>query len=134
MDNLTTEQRSERMSRIRGQDTFPEMVIRSLVFKMGYRYRLHVKNLPGRPDLVFTRRHKAIFVNGCFWHGHPYCKYWRLPKSRVEFWAEKIEANRARDERNRLLLEKEGWSVLVVWECQLKDMPSLEEQIRTFLD
>lgn len=135
MDTLTREQRSERMSRVRGADTKPEMIVRRLAHGLGYRYRLHRRDLPGKPDLVFPSRRKAIFVHGCFWHRHPdpTCALARLPKSRLEFWRAKLEGNRERDERNEARLRDMGWGVLVVWECQLRDRPALERTIRGFL-
>jgi DNA mismatch endonuclease (patch repair protein) len=135
MDTLTREQRSERMSRVRGADTKPEMIVRRLAHGLGYRYRLHRRDLPGKPDLVFPSRRKAIFVHGCFWHRHPdpTCALARLPKSRLEFWRAKLEGNRERDERNEARLRDMGWGVLIVWECQLRDRPALERTIRGFL-
>lgn len=124
------------MGRIRGRDTKPEMKVRRLVHGMGYRYRLHRKDLPGRPDLVFPRRRKAVLVHGCFWHRHPdpACKLARLPKSRLDFWAPKLEANQTRDRRNLELLAAAGWSVLVVWECQLRDEEALADRLCDFLE
>lgn len=135
MDSLTPAERSERMSRVRGKGSKAELVVRSLVHRMGYRYRLHGTKLPGKPDLVFPRRRKVIFVHGCFWHRHPdpHCKLARMPKSRQDFWAPKLEGNRARDLRQITALEAMGWSVLELWECQLRDTSSLENKIRTFL-
>jgi DNA mismatch endonuclease, patch repair protein len=101
---------------------------------MGYRYRLHVKNLPGCPDLVFRPQKKIIFVHGCFWHRHEDCVLARLPKTRLEFWETKLESNRLRDEKNNATLKQEGWKLLTVWECQLKDSARLEQHIRRFLD
>jgi DNA mismatch endonuclease (patch repair protein) len=101
---------------------------------MGFRYRLHGKGLPGRPDLVFAGRRKVIFVHGCFWHRHAACALARLPKSRRDFWVPKLEANRERDERNRRALARDGWKVLTVWECQLKETGRLQKKIRRFLD
>ncbi|MDR6336923.1 DNA mismatch endonuclease (patch repair protein) [Xanthobacter flavus] len=123
------------MSRIKGKDTAPEMVVRRLIHKMGFRYRLHRKDLPGRPDLVFPRRRKVIFVHGCFWHRHPApeCRLARLPKSRLEFWLPKLEANQSRDTRNQGALFNSGWQVLVVWECELRDKEQLENKLREFL-
>ena len=134
-DNLDPDQRSDRMSRIRGKDTEPEMVVRRLTHGMGYRYRLHVKDLPGCPDLVFRKRRRVIFVHGCFWHRHPdpSCKLARLPKSRLDFWLPKLERNAERDRENICKLKLMGWDVLVIWECQLKDQTSLRERIRAFL-
>lgn len=132
MDNLTPDQRSAQMSKVRSKDTKPEMFVRRLVHGMGYRYRLHVGTLPGKPDLVFPSRRKIIFVHGCFWHGHD-CPLGRIPKSRVEFWVGKIEANRSRDAVNIGKLERLGWTSLAVWECQLRGAGRLAGKIRRFL-
>lgn len=134
-DTLSPAERSERMSRVRAKDTRPEMKVRRLVHGLGYRYRLHHASLPGKPDLVFSGRRAVIFVHGCFWHGHndPSCKLARLPKSRLDFWRPKIDANRQRDERNRRELVKLGWRVLELWECQLGDAGELAETIQAFL-
>lgn len=135
-DTLTPAARSERMSRIRGQDTRPEMRVRRLAHRMGYRYRLHRADLPGKPDLVFPARRKVIFVHGCFWHRHPDpgCRLARLPKSRLDFWLPKLEGNRARDLENHKKLAESGWKVLEVWECELRDASHLERLLRIFLD
>lgn len=133
MDRLTPARRSWLMSRAGSKDTKPELVVRRLVFAMGYRYRLHAKRLPGSPDLVFPGRKKVIFVNGCFWHGHPGCRYGRLPKSRVEFWSLKIDRNRERDRENIASLEADGWRVLTVWQCELREPERLCEKLREFL-
>lgn len=122
------------MARVRSKDTRPEWVVRRLVFGMGYRYRLHVRRLPGCPDLVFGRRRKVVLVHGCFWHRHEGCALARLPKSREDFWLPKLEANRQRDARNKRALAEAGWSVLTVWECQLRDIVQLGATIRSFLD
>lgn len=119
MDVLTPEQRRHNMSRIRGKDTKPEMLLRRGLHAAGLRYRLHVADLPGRPDLVFPRYRAVIFVHGCFWHGH-YCPLFRLPATRPEFWAAKIAGNRIRDQRTSAALRAAGWRVLTVWECCLK--------------
>lgn len=134
VDTLTKRERSERMALIRAKNTKPELVVRRLVHGMGFRYRLHGAKLPGRPDLVFPARHKAIFVHGCFWHRHRGCKLARIPKSRVRFWKEKLEGNRQRDLRNVSRIRRMGWSSLVVWECQLGSIESLSRKIRKFLD
>ncbi|WP_307351798.1 very short patch repair endonuclease [Caulobacter ginsengisoli] len=136
MDTLTPQQRSERMSRVKSSGSRAERLVRSTVHRLGYRFRLHAKKLPGTPDLVFPVRRKAIFVHGCFWHRHPDpdCRLARLPKSRHEFWLPKLEGNRARDLRNLAALESMGWRTLELWECKLHDLPSLENEIRTFLD
>ncbi len=100
---------------------------------MGYRYRLHRTDMPGTPDLVFGPRRKVIFVHGCFWHRHEGCRLARLPKSRLDFWEPKLEGNRIRDERNLYDLESKDWGVLVIWECEIKDMPRLRQRVREFL-
>jgi DNA mismatch endonuclease (patch repair protein) len=134
-DTLTLAERSERMSRVKAKNTGPELRVRRLVHRLGYRYRLHGRGLPGKPDLVFPRRRAVIFVHGCFWHRHPDpgCKLARLPKSRETFWGPKLDANRERDERNRSALASAGWRVLELWECQLSDSNRLEQTIREFL-
>ena len=123
------------MALIRGMNTSPEMKVRKLVHGLGYRYRLYDPALPGKPDLVFASRKKVIFVNGCFWHCHQDtdCKLARMPKSRLDFWAPKLERNRIRDERVREKLVDGGWRVLTIWECQLTDLPIVAEQVRSFL-
>jgi DNA mismatch endonuclease (patch repair protein) len=135
VDSLTPKERSERMSRIRGRDTGPELVVRRLLYSLGYRYRLHRRDLAGRPDIVFSRRRKVIFVHGCFWHRHPdpQCRLARLPKSRLSFWRPKLEANHLRDLRNQDTLRAQGWGVLVVWECELGDKERLENKLKRFL-
>jgi len=120
------------MRRIRSKDSKAELTVRRLVHSMGYRYRLHRRDLPGTPDMVFPSRRKAIFVHGCFWHGHENCG--RMPKSRRDFWDAKIRANKERDQRKERELEEMGWSFLVVWECQVRDKTRLETEIREFLD
>lgn len=124
--------RSENMRRIRGKDTKPEMTLRRLVHGLGYRYRLHRANLPGKPDLVFPARRKVIFVHGCFWHSHG-CKLSHCPKSNLEYWGPKLERNKARDEESRAALEGAGWGVLVVWECELHEPAKLITGLRSFL-
>ena len=117
MDTLAPKERSERMSRVRGKDTKPELIVRRLLHGLGYRYRLHARDLPGKPDIVFRGRRKAIYVHGCFWHRHPdpACKLARLPKTRQDFWVPKLEGNRQRDIENQRRLTEMGWEVLVVW-------------------
>src|SRR5688500_13022290 len=118
MDTLTTAERSRRMSQVRSKDTKPEMAVRRLVYGLGFRYRLHVRSLPGAPDLVFAPLRKIILVNGCFWHRHNRCSRGRSkPTSRAAFWGAKFDSNRRRDARNLRRLKAAGWSVLVVWEC-----------------
>ena len=119
MDSLTTAQRSERMRRVRSEDTKPEMLIRRLLHRLGYRYRLHCGDLPGKPDLVFPGRSKIIFVHGCFWHGHRCRSGLNKPASNLAYWMPKLLRNKARDRKNKGLLKRLGWDVLVVWECQL---------------
>lgn len=135
MDTLTQEGRSERMSRVRGRDTKPEMLVRRLAHAMGYRYRLHRRDLPGSPDLVFPSRRKVIFVHGCFWHRHAdqNCRLARLPKSKLDFWAPKLENNRKRDESNLSRLNDLGWETLVIWECQIRDRAAVQARIGEFL-
>jgi DNA mismatch endonuclease (patch repair protein) len=134
VDNLSAAERSKIMARVRSKDSRPEMLVRRLVYAQGYRYRLHARDLPGCPDLVFRRREKVIFVHGCFWHRHQGCALARMPKSRLDFWEPKLEANKQRDARNKRKLAREGWKVLTIWECQLKDTARLERTIRRFLD
>jgi len=121
MDVLTKEQRRLNMSRIRGRDTKPELLLRKGLHARGYRFRVNVTGLPGRPDIVFPKHGALIQVNGCFWHGHD-CHLFKMPASRQEFWAEKIAANRQRDRRTDQALSEAGWRVLTVWECSLKGL------------
>ena len=125
------------MKRIRSTDTKPEMRVRRLVHNMGYRYRLHARDLPGRPDLVFRSRRRVIFVHGCFWHRHEGCSSNRMPKSpeRLGYWRDKLNGNAQRDRQNHLKLRQDGWEVLVVWECETKDsLDHMLRRIRTFLE
>lgn len=119
-DIKTPEERSRNMAAIKSNDTRPEMLVRRYLHRSGYRYGLHNKRLPGRPDIVLRRYKTVIFVNGCFWHGHENCRYFRLPKSNSDFWQLKIGRNQARDKRDIEELEKLGWQVIVIWECELK--------------
>ncbi len=130
---MTRKERSERMSRVRGRDTKPEMKVRRLLHEMGYRYRLHAGDLPGKPDIVFRSRGKVIFVHGCFWHRHQDCKLARIPKSRHDFWVPKLEGNRARDIRNQAALRENGWSYLVIWECELSNANELRRRVAEYL-
>ncbi|WP_083347328.1 very short patch repair endonuclease [Rhizobium sp. LCM 4573] len=136
-DTLDPKSRSERMSRIRSKDSKPELVVRRLVHGMGFRYRLHRKDVPGTPDLVFGSRKKVIFIHGCFWHRHAdsSCKLARLPKSRLDFWLPKLERNAQRDAENSARLEALGWDEMVVWECEVSksNLPVLGDRIRKFL-
>jgi len=108
------------MSRIRGKDTQPELVVRKFLFSHRFRYRLHDKRLPGTPDLVFPKYKTVLFIHGCFWHGHTGCRYFVVPKTRTDWWVKKINTNSSNDEKNILRLQQEGWEVIVVWECSLK--------------
>ena len=134
-DTLNPKARSERMSRVKGKHTGPEMYVRRMVYALGFRYRLHGRNLPGRPDLVFRGRRKVIFVHGCFWHRHKHrsCKLARLPKSRLDFWLPKLDMNRVRDLKNQRKLKSKGWKYLILWECELNDQAFLEKKISAFL-
>lgn len=134
-DTLNKQERAARMALVRGRDTKPEMVVRKLVHRMGFRYRLHDARLPGSPDLAFAGRRKVIFVHGCFWHRHPdpNCRLARLPKSRLDFWRPKLEGNRERDLRRQSELSERGWRFLVVWECELRDREQLANRLRDFL-
>ena len=134
VDSLSTQERSEIMARVRSKNSRPELEVRKLVFGLGYRYRLHARDLPGCPDLVFRSRRKVIFVHGCFWHRHGNCALARMPKSRLEFWAPKLEGNRKRDDRNKRALARAGWQALTIWECQLGNTARLKRLIGRFLD
>lgn len=127
MDVFTREKRSEVMSRVRSRDTKPEMLVRRYLHSKGLRYRLNRKDLPGKPDLVFPSRRAVVFVHGCFWHGHAGCPKAKLPSTRREFWHAKIESNIARDSRLLEALERDGWSCLVIWECEIS--PNSLEQL-----
>lgn len=133
MDTLTPTQRSAAMSAVRGENTRPELVVRKLLCALGYRYRLHVKDLPGRPDIVLRKRRSVIFVNGCFWHAHN-CPRGSTPSSNVEFWLRKIGKNCERDRRVHEELRKDGWRLLTVWECETKDQANLQRKLSCFLD
>lgn len=133
MDKISPEHRSWLMGRISSKNTKPEMLVRRLLFAMGYRYRLHRKDLPGCPDIVFPKKRIAIFINGCFWHGHVSCKYSRLPSSNVDFWKTKIEGNRRRDTENIALLKQAGWQVLTIWQCEIQDNSKLAKRLNDFI-
>ena len=122
------------MSAVRGRDTKPEMTVRRLLHSMNYRYRLHRKDLPGRPDVVFGRRRKVIFVHGCFWHSHPGCPKATSPKTRSEFWADKFERNVERDAQVQRRLSDLGWQILTVWECETRTPDELRDRLRKFLE
>lgn len=128
-DTISKEHRSWNMSRIKNRDTKPELVVRSLLHKLGYRFRLHRKDLPGKPDIVLPRYKTAIFVHGCFWHRHPNCKYAYTPNSRVSFWMSKFSQNVQRDKYAQATLTALGWQVIVIWECEASDHTYLTELI-----
>ena len=130
----TPEDRSRVMRAVKSRDTGPEMAVRRLVHSMGYRYRLHRKDLPGKPDLVFPSRRKAIFVHGCFWHGHTCRRGDRQPKTNAAYWSSKIARNRERYERQRAELDRDGWRVLTVWECQTHARAELSALVSPFLE
>jgi DNA mismatch endonuclease (patch repair protein) len=133
-DVLTPQQRSFNMSRIRSRDTRPEKIVRSIVHQLGYRYRLHKKDLPGKPDIVLVRHRKIIDVHGCFFHMHN-CRYGSVvPATNVKFWKTKRLSNVARDRRNLRALRREGWKVLIVWECETKNLPKLQRVVREFIE
>ena len=133
VDTRTKEQRRRIMQAVKGKDTGPEWTVRKLLHKRGYRYRLHRKDLPGKPDLVFPSRRKAIFVHGCFWHAHG-CRYGQPPKSRPEYWLPKLKENKRRDAKRNAELEEMGWQVLTVWQCETRDMEGLVPKLCSFLD
>ena len=132
-DTLTPEQRSAHMARIGAKDTGPELVVRRLLHSLGYRYRLHRRNLPGRPDLAFLARRKVIYVHGCFWHQHSDCSISHIPGTRSDYWASKFARNRARDARNLDALCALGWEALVVWECEVSALGPLAARLTNFL-
>ena len=133
VDIISEERPSWNMSRIRGKDTKPEIIVRSMLHRMGYRFRLHRKDLPGKPDIVLPKYNTVIFVHGCFWHRHEGCKYAYTPKSRVDFWNAKFDDTVARDERNREQLKEIGWNVVTIWECETKNISSIEEALSNLL-
>lgn len=134
MKNKPDALRSQIMSKVHSKNTKPEMIVRRLVYSLGYRYRLHRKELLGKPDLVFFQRKKIIFVHGCFWHAHDCKAGLNKPKSNKEFWMPKLERNAQRDKENVRLLESQGWKILVIWECELKNKECLIGRIKSFLD
>ena len=126
-------ERRRMMSSVRGKNTKPELLVRRLVHGMGYRFRLHRRELPGSPDLVFPSRRKVVFVHGCFWHQHKRCRKGTIPKTRENFWRTKLQGNSARDERVRKNLKSMGWSCLVIWECEMRDVDFLARKLSRFL-
>lgn len=133
-DIFSKEQRSKIMSRVSGKNTKIEMEIRHIIYKMGYRYRLHVRNLPGCPDIVMPKHKKVIFVNGCFWHGHLGCGRSKRPSTNTVFWNRKIESNISRDKIITKKLKEAGWDVLVIWQCQIRDKELVEKTLRSFIE
>jgi DNA mismatch endonuclease (patch repair protein) len=133
MDRLTPSARSHLMSRIRRADTKPELVVRSALHQLGYRFRTQLKGVPGRPDVAFPARRIAIFVHGCFWHQHPGCRHARVPATRTEFWHAKFRRNRERDARLQAQAEAMGWRALVIWECETVDLDALIKRLTDFL-
>lgn len=135
MDKLTPERRSENMRRIKSKDMKPELAVRRLVHGLGYRYRLHRRDLPGKPDLVFGSKRKVIFVHGCFWHGHELegCNDARVPKSNTDYWNLKLARNKERDAAHNAELKEAGWKVLTIWECEMKTQSIVEKRIKRFL-
>lgn len=131
-DRLDPERRRRVMQRVKGKNTLPEMTVRSMLHKMGFRFRVNRKDLPGTPDIVIAARRLALFVHGCYWHGHG-CRIGKLPKSRLDYWGPKIEANRARDRRKEGELATAGWRVEVVWQCELRDRDRLADRLLAIL-
>lgn len=132
-DMVSKEHRSRIMSRIRSVDTVPELTVRRLLHRMGYRFKLHDASLPGKPDIVMPKYRTVFLVHGCFWHGHR-CKDGRRPKSNTDYWNTKLDRNKDRDRRNRRLLRKQGWHPVIIWECQCKDVARLQSIIVQALD
>ena len=134
MDVFTREKRSQIMSRVSGRNTKPEIVVRSLLHDLGYRFRLHRKDLPGKPDITLPKHKKIIFVHGCFWHGHTGCSRSKRPSTNKEFWCEKLDKNIERDKETVDALRKLGWNVLIVWTCEVKDKDKLKTKLLSFLE
>ena len=129
MDKISKEHRSWNMSQIKGKDTKPEKIVRSLLHRLGFRFRIHQKNLPGKPDVVLSKYNTVIFVHGCFWHRHEGCIDATFPKTRTEFWHNKFEKTKERDLSHQEALKQLGWKIIVIWECELKSMEQLENKI-----
>ena len=136
VDTISSKARSANMASIRSTGMAPEISVRSMIHKLGYRFRLHRRDLPGKPDMVFPAKQKVIFVHGCFWHQHgsSKCRIARMPKSNLAYWKQKLEGNKARDKTNSSRLRKAGWGVLVIWECQLSNQDTLKNKIMRFLE
>ncbi len=134
MDVFSKGKRSQIMSRISGKDTKPEMLVRSLLHRMGFRFRLHTKDLPGKPDITLPKHKKVIFIHGCFWHGHIDCPRSKRPSTNVKFWNEKIDGNIKRDKKNIQSLENQDWKTLILWTCEIKDQKTLESKLTSFME
>ncbi|HEY4715267.1 MAG TPA: DNA mismatch endonuclease Vsr [Candidatus Paceibacterota bacterium] len=134
LDPLSPKERSERMGRVHAKDTKAEMAVRRLLHSMGYRYRLHDRTLPGYPDIVFRKRKKMIFVHGCFWHRHHCRSGKRLPKTRLDFWLPKLNANKKRDQKNLNKINRLGWLYLIIWECETRNILYIKKKIINFLE
>lgn len=134
MDKISAEKRSWTMSQVKGRDTGPEKIVRSLLHRMGYRFRVQRADLPGKPDVVLPKYRTVIFVHGCFWHRHTGCKRTTMPATNFDYWNQKFERNVARDAQNKAKLESEGWHVLVVWECELKNLAALRDRLINYFN
>lgn len=132
-DDRSPAKRSLNMSHIRSRDTSPELKVRSMIHRAGYRYRLHVKEMPGKPDIVMPRYRTAIFVNGCFWHRHLDCRYATMPKTNIDYWQQKFKRNVDRDQATYNALRQDGWSIVVIWECQTRDRIGLSKLLAEIL-
>ncbi len=130
MDNLSPEQRRWTMTQVKGRDTTPEIVVRSLLHRLGFRFRVQGRKLAGKPDIVLPKHRTVVFVHGCFWHRHPNCKRASTPVSNADYWTTKFKRTVARDASHQAVLEAEGWRVLVVWECELRDLPALAMRLQ----
>jgi len=134
MDKVSPEKRSWTMAKVKSQDTGPEKTVRSMLYSVGYRFRLQRDDLPGKPDIVLSKNKTAVFVHGCFWHRHPGCKRATTPASNTDYWDSKFARTVIRDAKNQGLLEARGWRVLVIWECELKNLAALQTRVRNFLE
>jgi len=131
-DRITKAQRSRNMARVKNKNTAPELIVRKTLHRLGFRFRLHRSDLPGNPDIVLPRHHKIVFVHGCFWHGHT-CPRGKRPSTRQDFWNRKLDGNQKRDKANQDKLKELGWEILIVWECQVKNVDNLEKQLLDFM-
>lgn len=131
-DRITKAQRSRNMARVKNKNTAPELIVRKTLHRLGFRFRLYRSDLPGNPDIVLPRHHKIVFVHGCFWHGHT-CPRGKRPSTRQDFWNRKLDGNQKRDKANQDKLKELGWEILIVWECQVKNVDNLEKQLLDFM-